>query len=259
MVLPLWTLLLLLQLVVAAPLQSRSMVQPRPRQGGPSATIYSNCITPNTVAVTLDDGPYIYESDAAQFLTDQGVKATFFINGNNWACVYDSDMMASLQQAYNAGHQIASHTWQHLDLTTLDWDDIHNQMWLTEQAMERIIGASPAFFRPPYGNYNDLVLQAAYIRNQSAILWSFDSGDSTGSTVAQSESAYDDLVWNQHPSDIIALNHETYSNTVYDLLPYAISDLQSAGYKFATIAECLGMEPYQWTAAPQTPDSSWGC
>lgn len=38
---------------------------------------------------------------------------------------------------------------------------------------------------------------------------SFSSGDSTGSTSAQSNSAYDALI-NQKPSTILALNHEVY-------------------------------------------------
>lgn len=40
-------------------------------------------------------------------------------------------------------------------------------MWLIEQALERIVGLSPAMMRPPYGNYNDLVRQVAAERNQS--------------------------------------------------------------------------------------------
>ena len=35
------------------------------------------------------------------------------------------------------------------------------------------------------------------------------SGDSTGSTVAQSQGAYDDIIA-RRPNNILALNHETY-------------------------------------------------
>ncbi|CAK5272901.1 unnamed protein product, partial [Mycena citricolor] len=82
-------------------------------------------------------------------------------------------------------------------------------MWRVELALSRIIGVTPAFMRPPYGNYNDLVREAAFIRNQSLVIWDFDSGDSTGSTVTQSEAVYDQVVA-AHPSNILALNHETY-------------------------------------------------
>jgi peptidoglycan/xylan/chitin deacetylase (PgdA/CDA1 family) len=104
---------------------------------------------------------------------------------------------------------VASHTWAHKDLTTLSADDINSEMGRVEEALERIIGVKPAFTRPPYGNYNDLVRQVAHSRGQTLVTWDFDSGDSTGSIPEQSKEAYDTLA-NQHPSTILALNHETY-------------------------------------------------
>ena len=46
---------------------------------------------------------------------------------------------------------------------------VHNEMWQIEQALECIVGKSPAFMHPPYGNYNDLVRQVAQLRNQSCM------------------------------------------------------------------------------------------
>jgi peptidoglycan/xylan/chitin deacetylase (PgdA/CDA1 family) len=105
---------------------------------------------------------------------------------------------------------VASHTWSHKDLSKLSYDQIHNEMWLVEQALERLLGVKPGFMRPPYGSYNNLVRQVAYERGQKLVLWDFDSGDSTGSTAAQSEKAYDNLIA-KHPSTILPLNHEVYS------------------------------------------------
>lgn len=78
--------------------------------------------------------------------------------------------------------------------------------------MIRILGVSPAFMRPPYGNYNDLVRSAAAVRNQSLVIWDFDDGDSTGSSVQESEQDYTNLV-NARPNNVLALNHETYDTT----------------------------------------------
>jgi peptidoglycan/xylan/chitin deacetylase (PgdA/CDA1 family) len=118
-------------------------------------------------------------------------------------------------------------------------------------ALSRIIGRKPAFMRPPYGNYNDLVVSASQIRNQSLVLWDFDSGDSVGATKDQSEASYYDVLHNQHPSNLLALNHETYYSTAYQLLPYALQQLDAAGYQAVTVAECLGgQDPYfEYTTA----------
>jgi len=82
-------------------------------------------------------------------------------------------------------------------------------MWRVEQALQRLVGVTPAFMRPPYGSYNNLVRQVAHERGQKLIIWDFDSGDSTGSTAAQSNAAYDALA-ERHPLNVLTLNHEVY-------------------------------------------------
>ncbi|KAF8954967.1 carbohydrate esterase family 4 protein [Flammula alnicola] len=219
------------------------------------ATVYSRCTVPNTVALTFDDGPgydIVKELDAA------GAKGTFFFNGNNYECIYNADEVKRVKYAYSHGHQLASHTWAHLDLTTLSWDKIHDEMWRVELALLRITGAYPAFMRPPYGNYNDLVRSASAIRGQSLVLWDFDSQDSLGASVQTSENLYTSTI-KKHPSTLLALNHEPLETTTHQVLPFAIQKLQAAGYKLVTLAECLGKNPYQSVVAPSNPDSNWHC
>jgi len=223
-----------------------------------AATVYSSCTNPNTVALTFDDGPYIYLRDVVDQLDRAGAKGTFFFNGNNYACIYAADGIDRVKYAYSHGHMVGSHTWAHRDLSTLTWDQIHDEMWRVEQAVQRITGALVAFMRPPYGSYNQMVLDASGIRGQSVAIWDFDSQDSLGASPDQSKALYNDIV-NRHPNTILALNHETIETTAHQVLPYAISRLQGAGYRLVTLAECLGMSPYQSVGAPGTPDSSWTC
>jgi len=222
------------------------------------AQVYTRCTQPNTAALTFDDGPWVYLYDVSKALVAANATGTFFFNGNNYECIYNADEIKRVKYAYDKGHQVASHTWAHLDLTTLTWDQIHDEMWRVELALQRILGVVPAFMRPPYGNYNDLVRQASAIRGQSLVIWDFDSGDSVGATPAQSKASYDQLIAG-HPSTILALNHETIETTVHQLLPYAISKLQNAGYRLVSLAECVGKNPYQSIGTPGTPDSSWTC
>ncbi|KAF5327284.1 hypothetical protein D9619_004031 [Psilocybe cf. subviscida] len=234
-------------------------VQPiQRRQGGPSARVVSGCTKANNVALTFDDGPWVYLYDVSKALVAANATGTFFFNGNNYACIYDADEVKRVQYAYQKGHQIGSHTWSHADLSTLTWDQIHDEMWRVEQALQKIIGVTPAFMRPPYGSYNTLVRQASYIRGQVLAMWDFDSGDSTGSTPAQSKAAYDQVI-SQHPSNLLALNHEVYETTAHQVLPYAIQKLQAAGYKLVSLAECTGLPAYQSVVAPGVRDSTWHC
>ncbi|CAE6412646.1 unnamed protein product [Rhizoctonia solani] len=203
------------------------------------AQVITKCTVPNTVALTFDDGPYSYIYDISKALVAAGAKGR-------------------VKYAYEKGHQIGSHTWGHKDLSTLSWDQVHDEMWRVEQALQRIIGVNPAFMRPPYGSYNDNVREAAGVRGQKLAIWDFDSQDSVGATPAQSKQLYDQII-SQHPSTILALNHETYERTAHEVIPYAIQKLQAAGYRLVTLAECLGQQPYQSVGSPQTPDASWTC
>ncbi|KAK7024384.1 hypothetical protein VNI00_016325 [Paramarasmius palmivorus] len=241
------------------------------------ATVYYSCTQPNTVAFTFDDGPWIYSDQIVSFLRDQGVKATFFFNGNNYDCIYNTDAMNRVKNVYNNGHMVASHTWRHAHLTTLDWDHIHDEMWRVEQALWRIVGAYPAFVRAPYGEFNDLVRQVAAARGQNLVQWDYEyalhhpaffeawnlktlpsSGDSFGKSADDVKNGYADLI-RQHPNTILTLNHETLQVTATDAMYTVIPALKNAGYNLVTVAECLGMQPYQRVGSPQTPDSSWTC
>ncbi|PBK82518.1 glycoside hydrolase/deacetylase [Armillaria gallica] len=202
-------------------LATAAFSHPTKRQTG---GVITSCTVPNTAALTFDDGPYIYSQNIVNMLDAKGVKGTFFVNG----CIYGDTERAVLQNAYSKGHQIASHTWAHKDLATLTTD---------QAALEKILGVKVAFMRPPYGSYNDGVLQVAAAHNQSVIIWDFDSGDSVGETAANSEKDYDTLVA-KHPSTILTLNHETVG----------------AGYNLVTVAECLGLPPYLSVAAPSAQD-----
>ncbi|KAI8878347.1 carbohydrate esterase family 4 protein, partial [Backusella circina FSU 941] len=68
-----------------------------------------------------DDGPYEYTSELINLLDREGVKATFFVNGQNfWDLETNTDAQDVIRKAYMDGHQIASHTWSHAALDELE-------------------------------------------------------------------------------------------------------------------------------------------
>lgn len=73
----------------------------------------------------------------------------------------------------------------------------------------RITGVKPAFIRPPYGSYNDLVRRVAAIHGQQLVTWEFDSGDSKGLMAGQIKQAYTNL-GNRRPLNVLTLNHEIF-------------------------------------------------
>lgn len=85
-----------------------------------------------------------------------------------------------------------------------------------------------------------------------------DSGDSVGESESQSEQEYRKQA-SYYPSPGIGLNHETYQSTAQDVVPFAIKTLQDAGYNLVSVAECLGIEPYDYIGGRMERDDSWHC
>ncbi|CAE7229124.1 unnamed protein product [Rhizoctonia solani] len=180
-----------------------------------AAKVITKCTKAKTVALTFDDGPYVNTKKLVDLLDKNGAKGTFFFNGNNYGCIYDSNNAGSVKYVYDKGHQVASHTWSHAHLASLSGSALTNEFSKTDTAIKKITGAVPAFMRPPYGEYDDEVLQVAGSRGQTVVIWDFDSGDSTGASATKSKNDYKNLVA-RNPNTVLTLNHETIATTVFE-------------------------------------------
>ncbi|KAA1119399.1 hypothetical protein PGT21_024261 [Puccinia graminis f. sp. tritici] len=229
------------------------------RAGG-AVPVYTTCTAPGSFALTFDDGPYDLGSKLDATLDASNSKASFFINGNNYGCIYD--YADTLVERFNKGHLIASHTWSHVHLNQGTYQQISHQLDLMEKAMVKILGVKPLYFRPPYGEYNDVVLQVLRDRGyKGLIMWSQDSGDSLASPPSSSEIVQS---YGSYPEKSIVLNHETKSLTVDEVMPRVIPNLKQKGFSFKTVPDCLnlGSNPSDWYVSVQKPgtkDSTWTC
>lgn len=84
----------------------------------PSGQIISNCVEPLSFALTFDDG-VSPSSIIPKYLESRNALGSFFVNGNNFNCIYDQAESDELIARYKAGHLIGSLTFNHVDITTL--------------------------------------------------------------------------------------------------------------------------------------------
>jgi peptidoglycan/xylan/chitin deacetylase (PgdA/CDA1 family) len=131
---------------------------PRPQLGKVTyggLGVYS-CVNPGTLAITYDDGPYVYTNDVLDQFNAYSMKATFFITGiniNKGAIDDESTPWPAVIRRMEAeGHQIASHTWSHQDLSKITKDQRIDQMVKNEMAFSNILGKFPTYMRPPYSS-----------------------------------------------------------------------------------------------------------
>ncbi|GAA5973558.1 hypothetical protein JCM11641_007118 [Rhodosporidiobolus odoratus] len=216
--------------------------------------VMTTCKNSGQIALTFDDGDYPYGTQIANYLTKQGLKGSFFVNGYNWNCIYDraDDLVAR----YKQGHIIGSHTWSHPDITKLSDAKFNQQLDLVETALKKILGIKPRFFRAPYGNTNAAKLKILKARGYTVVGWNFDSNDANGRAPADTVNDYKKLVY---PKTYIALNHETKEGTAKTVIPQIVPALLKKGYQLVDLPTCLGVSPYQSVGTPGNRDSTWTC
>ncbi|KAM0786037.1 hypothetical protein ACM66B_006850 [Microbotryomycetes sp. NB124-2] len=219
--------------------------------------VFTRCSKSGTFALTFDDGPYGPGKKIQQYLTSKGANGTFFVNGNNYDCIYNrADELIS---RYRNGHLIGSHTWSHVDITQISATELHRQLDLVEEALLKILGVKPRWFRPPYGSYNAAAVKVLQSRGYGVVTWDLDTGDSLGKSTSYGVQQFDNIL-NTYPKGHTSLSHETYSGTADTVIPNVVPKLLAKGWKLVTVNECLGpYSRYQKVTTPGVRDSTWTC
>jgi len=210
---------------------------------------YKQCINKNHWALTFDDGPYIYDEQLLDLLKKKGVKATFFINGDNVMDITTSRAKNIIQRMYNEGHIVASHTWSHANISEISKSELITEMTKLEDYIYKYIGKKPAFMRPPYGAGSGDAEIAKTLKGlgyTAACMWNVDTldWDKTGN-VDYALSVFK----NKLGSPILSLNHCFYQNisesSLLTLAEAEIDYMIANGYTPVTMDICLGLKAYQ--------------
>lgn len=130
------------------------------------------CRDPKTWALTFDDGPSNYTSKLLDILDELDVKATFVVMGAHVKMYPDI-----IRRAYEAGHQIASHTYSHPHLMSLSSEEIVYEIKATEEVIQEAIGVKPSFIRPPYGEADARVKHLLKQMGYKVLMWNVDPTD----------------------------------------------------------------------------------
>jgi len=180
--------------------------------------------TTKIVYLTFDDGPNaVYHPLLLDILKKYGVKATFFLVGNN-AAKYDDVAKRTVTE----GNKIGNHSLTHPFLPKLSEEEIIKEITETEKILKPINNdQNVILFRPPYGGVNTYVKEGASSYQLKLTLWDVDPKD-------WSEPGSNELVSrvtsNVHNGSNILL-HSNHLVTV-KALPKIIETLQREGYTF---------------------------
>ena len=178
------------------------------------------------IALTFDDGPSSkLTNQLLDGLKERGVPVTFFILGENAV-----NNRATVRRAYEEGHEIACHTWDHPNLNNCSTSEIQEQVEDTFEELDRACGDEADYLvRPPYGNANEKVRNAIDV---PLIYWSVDSEDWS---LLNTEKVRKKIVADSYDGCII-LCHDIHKTTIPAALQ-AIDELMDLGYEFVTVSE----------------------
>jgi peptidoglycan/xylan/chitin deacetylase (PgdA/CDA1 family)/uncharacterized caspase-like protein len=146
--------------------------------------IYGYDLPAKSIVLTFDDGPHPRYTDAIlATLKKYNARALFFDVGKNLGTVnaqnevkLSTNSIVS-RRALEAGHLLANHSYSHPDLTKLSTADQAKEINNTILLLEKVIGAKPTLFRPPYGAKNSSVRKEIDSLGLKSILWTIDSMD----------------------------------------------------------------------------------
>ena len=157
------------------------------------------------------------------------IKATFFVVGE-WVDKYPE----SVKALHDAGHEVMNHSNDHAHMSKLSAEEIVADVTACNEKIEAVTGVVPTLIRPPYGEYDDHVVNAIRSMGMEPIQWDVDSLDwkdlSAGDITQR-------VLSKVQPGSIV-LFHNAALHTP-EALPGIIEALLQEGYTFVPISELI--------------------
>lgn len=183
--------------------------------------------TPNKVVLlTFDDGPK--EAEMLESMLDtldkHKAKAIFFVNG--YRVKQHPEL---LQKIADRGQTIGNHSWDHIDLKKQTQEEIEKQIGDVQNIVKETVGASPVFFRPPFGSGGDKVKQVARKHGMLFMTWSNGSLDWDKSTKDKPDKVIGNVLEQLHPGANILMHELPWTDKALDTL---LTKLEEKGYSF---------------------------
>ncbi|MCJ1429819.1 chitin deacetylase [Sticta canariensis] len=215
------------------------------------------CIEDNVVALTYDDGPYLYTSQLLDILKQFGWHATFFVTGNNLG-KGPIDTTAPypdlLRRMVAEGHQVASHTWSHYSLDEITSDMRKQQMAKNERAIANVIGKYPTYMRPPYSQCATAACTAdMQALGYHRVYFDLDTTDYLNplpSMIQKAKDVVNAALLDKSSPNYLSIQHDIVEQSVTTLTTYFYNLIRSRGWKGVTVGECLQDPQQNWYRAP---------
>ena len=205
------------------------------QSGARSLPVYSVERTDNKIAISFDCAWGTEHTDAIlSALAEAGVRATFF-TVQFWA----EEHADYLKKVSDAGHEVGTHSATHSYMSRQSETEIRAELEGSSQAITAVTGKPVTLFRPPYGDYDDLLIDTCRDMGIMPVQWDVDSLDWKDLSAADIA----ERIISRVKSGSIILCHNNGLHTA-EALPIVIDALHAKGFTFVPIGELIYYENY---------------
>lgn len=164
-----------------------------------------------------------------EILKEYNANATFFLVGF-WVENYPE----ITKKIAENGFEIGTHSNTHPDMAKLDANQMKLELETSVKILEDTTGKKVELFRPPYGSYNNTLIETCESLNLTTIQWDVDSLDWKGISAVDITTRILNKVFNGS----IILCHNN-SDHILDALPMVLDRLQKRGYTIKCIGDII--------------------
>lgn len=205
------------------------------RAASRSLPVYSVERQDNKIAISFDCAwGADYTRAILEHLAAANVRATFFCV-QFWAETYPD----VLKEIADAGHEVGTHSATHSYMSRLSEQQIRDELTSSCAAIETVTGKKVDLFRPPYGDYDDLLIDTSLDMGILPIQWDVDSLDWKDLSAQEIVSR----IAEHTKSGSVILCHNNGLHTA-EALPAVIDSLRAKGFTFVPIGELVYRENY---------------
>lgn len=199
--------------------------------------IYCVDTTENKIALSFDAAWGAEDFyNIMETLEKHQVKVTFFMTGGwveqNPECV---------KYLAEHGHDLGNHSEHHYDMTTISQEEMKSEISTVHDKVKELTGYEMFLFRPPYGAYDNNVINTVNSLGYYPIQWSVDSldwkdygVDSIINTVCQHDALGPGAI-------ILCHNGAKYTAEALDTM---LTQLEELGYEIVPISQLIMRDNY---------------
>lgn len=189
------------------------------------------------VALTFDAcsqrSPSHFDRKVTDVLLRMKVPATIFVGGL-WSREESKHLkfLASRPQ-----FEIGNHTWNHPHLPRLTEKQIRRELEATQEEVQKQIGITPRYFRPPFGELDEKTVRMAAQLGLTTVEYDFPSGDPD--LHATKERLVEWVVGRSRPGSIVVMHINERGWHTAEALPQIVEQLRARGFELVTVGEMV--------------------